>query len=36
MIFAGNLGALGVLQAIILGLCLRAFGHHATMAERSW
>jgi uncharacterized membrane protein YbhN (UPF0104 family)/tRNA A-37 threonylcarbamoyl transferase component Bud32 len=32
MIFAGNLGA-QVLQAIILGLCLRAFGHHATMAE---
>jgi len=32
MIFAGNLGA-QVLQAIILGLCLRAFGHHATMAQ---
>ena len=32
MIFAGNLGG-QVLQAIILGLCLRAFGHHATMAE---
>ena len=32
MIFAGNLGA-QLLQAIILGLCLRAFGHHATMAE---
>ena len=32
MIFAGKLGA-QVLQAVILGLCLRAFGHHATMAE---
>jgi len=32
MIFAGNLGA-QLLQAIILGLCLRAFGHHATIAE---
>jgi uncharacterized membrane protein YbhN (UPF0104 family) len=32
MIFAGNLGA-QVLQAIILGLCLRSFGHHATMAQ---
>ena len=32
MIFAGNLGA-QLLQAIILGLCLRAFGHDATMAE---
>jgi uncharacterized membrane protein YbhN (UPF0104 family)/tRNA A-37 threonylcarbamoyl transferase component Bud32 len=32
MIFAGNLGA-QLLQAIMLGLCLRAFGHHATMAE---
>jgi uncharacterized membrane protein YbhN (UPF0104 family) len=32
MIFAGNLGG-QLLQAIILGLCLRAFGHHATMAE---
>ena len=32
MIFAGNLGA-QLLQAIILGLCLRAFGYHATMAE---
>ena len=32
MIFAGNLGA-QLLQAIILGLCLRAFGHHATMAQ---
>jgi uncharacterized protein (TIRG00374 family) len=32
MICAGNLGA-QLLQAIILGLCLRAFGHHATMAE---
>jgi uncharacterized protein (TIRG00374 family) len=32
MIFAGNLVA-QLLQAIILGLCLRAFGHHATMAE---
>jgi uncharacterized membrane protein YbhN (UPF0104 family) len=32
MIFAGNMGA-QVLQAVILGLCLRAFGHHATMAE---
>jgi uncharacterized membrane protein YbhN (UPF0104 family)/tRNA A-37 threonylcarbamoyl transferase component Bud32 len=32
MIFAGNLGA-QLLQAIILGLCLRAFSHHATMAE---
>jgi uncharacterized membrane protein YbhN (UPF0104 family) len=32
MIFAGNLGA-QLLQAVILGLCLRAFGHHATMAE---
>lgn len=32
MIFAGNLGA-QLLQAIILGLCLQAFGHHATMAQ---
>ena len=32
MVFAGKLGA-QVLQAIILGLCLRAFGYHATMAE---
>ena len=32
LILAGNLGA-QVLQAIILGLCLRAFGYHATMAE---
>jgi uncharacterized protein (TIRG00374 family) len=32
MIFAGNLGA-QLIQAVILGLCLRAFGHHATMAE---
>jgi uncharacterized membrane protein YbhN (UPF0104 family) len=32
MIFAGNLGA-QLLQAVILGLCLRAFGHHAAMAE---
>jgi uncharacterized membrane protein YbhN (UPF0104 family)/tRNA A-37 threonylcarbamoyl transferase component Bud32 len=32
MIFAGNLGA-QLLQAVILGLCLRGFGHHATMAE---
>jgi len=32
MIFAGKLGA-QLLQAIILGLCLRAFGYHATMAE---
>jgi uncharacterized membrane protein YbhN (UPF0104 family) len=32
MIFAGNLGA-QLLQAVILGLCLRSFGHHATMAE---
>jgi uncharacterized membrane protein YbhN (UPF0104 family)/tRNA A-37 threonylcarbamoyl transferase component Bud32 len=32
MIFAGNLGA-QLLQAVILGLCLRAFGRHATMAE---
>jgi uncharacterized membrane protein YbhN (UPF0104 family)/tRNA A-37 threonylcarbamoyl transferase component Bud32 len=32
MIFAGNLGA-QLLQAVILGLCLRAFGHHATMAQ---
>ena len=32
MVFAGKLGA-QVLQAVILGLCLRAFGHHATMAE---
>jgi len=32
MIFAGNLGG-QLLQAVILGLCLRAFGHHATMAE---
>jgi uncharacterized membrane protein YbhN (UPF0104 family)/tRNA A-37 threonylcarbamoyl transferase component Bud32 len=32
MIFAGNLIA-QLLQAVILGLCLRAFGHHATMAE---
>src|SRR5262249_46292466 len=31
-IFAGNLGA-QLLLAVILGLCLRAFGHHATMAE---
>jgi uncharacterized membrane protein YbhN (UPF0104 family) len=32
MIFAGNLAA-QLLQAVILGLCLRAFGHHATVAE---
>jgi tRNA A-37 threonylcarbamoyl transferase component Bud32/uncharacterized membrane protein YbhN (UPF0104 family) len=32
MIFAGNLGA-QLLQAVILGLCLRASGHHAIMAE---
>jgi uncharacterized membrane protein YbhN (UPF0104 family) len=32
MIFAGNLGA-QLLQAIILGLCLQAFGHHATLAQ---
>ena len=32
MVFAGKLGA-QVLQAVILGLCLRAFGYHATMAE---
>jgi uncharacterized membrane protein YbhN (UPF0104 family) len=32
MIFAGKLGA-QLLQAVILGLCLRAFGYHATMAE---
>jgi uncharacterized membrane protein YbhN (UPF0104 family) len=32
MIFAGNLGA-QLLEAIILGLCLRAFGYHVTMAE---
>jgi uncharacterized membrane protein YbhN (UPF0104 family)/tRNA A-37 threonylcarbamoyl transferase component Bud32 len=32
LILAGNLGA-QLLQAIILGLCLRAFGYHATMAE---
>jgi uncharacterized membrane protein YbhN (UPF0104 family)/tRNA A-37 threonylcarbamoyl transferase component Bud32 len=32
MIFAGNLGS-QLLQAVILGLCLRAFGYHATMAE---
>jgi uncharacterized membrane protein YbhN (UPF0104 family)/tRNA A-37 threonylcarbamoyl transferase component Bud32 len=32
MIFAGNLGA-QLLQAVILGLCLRAFGYHATLAE---
>ena len=32
MVVAGKLGA-QVLQAVILGLCLRAFGHHATMAE---
>jgi uncharacterized membrane protein YbhN (UPF0104 family)/tRNA A-37 threonylcarbamoyl transferase component Bud32 len=32
MIFAGNLGA-QLLQAVILGLCLRAFGHHVTLAE---
>jgi uncharacterized membrane protein YbhN (UPF0104 family)/tRNA A-37 threonylcarbamoyl transferase component Bud32 len=32
MVFAGKLGA-QLLQAIILGLCLRAFGYHATMAE---
>jgi uncharacterized membrane protein YbhN (UPF0104 family) len=32
LILAGNLGD-QLLQAIILGLCLRAFGHHATMAE---
>ena len=32
MIFAGNLGA-QVLQAIILGLCLEAFVHHATLAQ---
>jgi uncharacterized membrane protein YbhN (UPF0104 family) len=32
MILAGNLCA-QLLQAVILGLCLRAFGYHATMAE---
>jgi uncharacterized membrane protein YbhN (UPF0104 family)/tRNA A-37 threonylcarbamoyl transferase component Bud32 len=32
LILAGNLGA-QLLQAIILGLCLGAFGYHATMAE---
>jgi uncharacterized protein (TIRG00374 family) len=32
MIFAGNLGA-QLLEAVILGLCLRAFGHHVTVAE---
>ena len=32
MIFAGNLAG-QLLQAVILGLCLRAFGHHATLAE---
>jgi len=32
MVFAGKLGA-QLLQAIILGLCLRAFGYHATLAE---
>jgi uncharacterized membrane protein YbhN (UPF0104 family) len=32
MIFAGNLAA-QLLQAVILGLCLRAFGHHADLAE---
>jgi uncharacterized membrane protein YbhN (UPF0104 family)/tRNA A-37 threonylcarbamoyl transferase component Bud32 len=32
LILAGNLGA-QLLQASILGLCLRAFGYHATMAE---
>jgi uncharacterized membrane protein YbhN (UPF0104 family)/tRNA A-37 threonylcarbamoyl transferase component Bud32 len=32
LIMAGNLGA-QLLQAIILGLCLRAFGYHATPAE---
>jgi uncharacterized membrane protein YbhN (UPF0104 family) len=32
LILAGNLGA-QLLQAIILGLCLRAFGYHVTLAE---
>ena len=32
MVFAGKLGA-QLLQAIILGLCLRAFGYQATLAE---
>jgi uncharacterized membrane protein YbhN (UPF0104 family)/tRNA A-37 threonylcarbamoyl transferase component Bud32 len=32
LIMAGNLGA-QLLQAVILGLCLRAFGYHATLAE---
>jgi uncharacterized membrane protein YbhN (UPF0104 family)/tRNA A-37 threonylcarbamoyl transferase component Bud32 len=32
LILAGNLGA-QLLQAIILGLCLRAFGYHANLAE---
>jgi uncharacterized membrane protein YbhN (UPF0104 family)/tRNA A-37 threonylcarbamoyl transferase component Bud32 len=32
MIVAGNLGA-QLIQAVILGLCLRAFGHQAAMAE---
>jgi uncharacterized membrane protein YbhN (UPF0104 family)/tRNA A-37 threonylcarbamoyl transferase component Bud32 len=32
LILAGNLGA-QLLQAIILGLCLRAFGYDATLAE---
>jgi uncharacterized membrane protein YbhN (UPF0104 family) len=32
MVFAGKLGA-QLLQAVILGLCLRGFGYHATMAE---
>jgi uncharacterized protein (TIRG00374 family) len=32
MVVAGKLGA-QLLQAVILGLCLRGFGHRATMAE---
>jgi uncharacterized membrane protein YbhN (UPF0104 family)/tRNA A-37 threonylcarbamoyl transferase component Bud32 len=32
LILAGNLGA-QLLQAIVLGLCLQAFGYHATLAE---
>ena len=32
MVFGGNLTA-QVLQAIVLGLCLRAFGQQATLAE---
>ena len=35
MVFGGNLTA-QVLQAIVLGLCLRAFGHRPPWPSSSW